>query len=165
MAIIRYEGELGKDCTLSNILKQYDYIAYIDGGCFPKNPGGTAVSKFILFDHTGSTLQKKHSESNILGSGSAFSNNVAEWGALIALLDYIKGNMFFSTSPNNQLSILVKSDSMMLVQQVLGEFKIKTGLYKESALLGIEKWEELKSKFRLDIVHIPREENLAHGVK
>jgi len=139
MAIITVTGYLDQGMTLTGTAKdfmeeKYNYVAYIDGSCAPKNPGGTAVSKFILFDHTGPTLQKKHSESNVLGSGPQFSNNVAEWGALISLLDYIKGNMPFFTLPRSQLSILVKSDSMMLVQQVLGEFQVKTGLYKESAI-------------------------------
>jgi len=172
MVVIRYEGIQNQGMTLTggldkmamDVTEKYDYVAYIDGSCAPKNPGGTAVSKFHLLDCFGGQLQTKHIESNILGSGPQFSNNVAEWGALISLLDYIKGNMFLSPSLSNQLSVLVKSDSMMLVQQVLGEFQVKGGLYKEVALLGLEKWKELKSRVKLDIVYIPREENLAHDV-
>jgi hypothetical protein len=53
---------------------------------------------------------------------------------------------------------------MLVVNQINGDFKIKNGLYRESALLANEKWQELETQLKLRIVYIPREENQAHDV-
>lgn len=132
------------------------YTAYIDGSCAPVNPGGTAVAKFLVQDNTGRYI---HSESNIIGTGLGMSNNVAEYCALIALLDWLKTH-----EPSKITSLTVLSDSNLVVNQINGDFKIKNGLYKESALLANEKWQELETQLKLRIIYIPREENQAHDV-
>jgi ribonuclease HI len=133
------------------------YTAFIDGSCAPVNPGGTAISKFIVLDPTGRYI---HSESNIIGTGKNMSNNVAEYCALISLLDWV--NLY---GPEKLLSLVIQSDSNLVVNQINGDFKIKKGLYRESALLANEKWQELETQLKLRIVYIPREENQAHDVK
>jgi len=132
------------------------YTAYIDGGCAPVNPGGTAIAKFLIKSPAGMYV---HSESNVIGKGPGMSNNVAEYCALIALLDWVKNH-----EPGKILSLTILSDSMLVVNQINGDFKIKNGLYRESALLANEKWQELETQLKLRIIHIPREENQAHDV-
>jgi len=133
-----------------------EYQAYIDGSCSPVNPGGTAVAKFLVKSPEGKTF---HSESNIIGTGPRMSNNVAEYCALIALLDWLK-----LYGPDKVLFLVIFSDSNLVVNQINGDFKIKNGLYRESALLANEKWQELETQLKLRIVYIPREENQAHDV-
>ena len=133
-----------------------EYVAYLDGSCSPVNPGGTAVSKFVVFDPAGRHL---HSESNVIGTGPDMSNNVAEYCALIALLDWIK-----TYGPGKLGLLVIRSDSNLIVNQISKDFKIKKGLYRESALLANEKWQELETQLKLRIVWVPREENQAHDV-
>ena len=133
-----------------------DFTAYIDGGCSPTNPGGTAVAKFLIKDPTGRYL---HSENNVIGTGPRMSNNVAEYCALIALLDWVK-----RYGPEKILSLVILSDSTLVVNQINGDFKIKNGLYRESALLANEKWQEMETQLKLRLVYITREENQAHEV-
>lgn len=138
------------------------YTAYIDGGCAPVNPGGTAVAKFLVKSPTGIYV---HSESNIIGKGPGMSNNVAEYCALIALLDWVKVHRLDKDGPDKMLLLTILSDSNLVVNQINGDFKIKKGLYREAALLANEKWQELETQLKLRIIYIPREENQAHDVK
>lgn len=138
------------------------YKAYIDGSCAPFNPGGTAVSKFILSDYMGILVSK---ERNVIGTGPQMSNNVAEYCALIALLEYVKKNIINGPVYTPDKSLVIYSDSTLVVHQINDDAKIKNGLYKEAALLAKERWQELETKIKLRIVYIPRGQNFAHNIK
>ena len=65
------------------------------------------------------------------------SNNVAEYAALIALLEW-----FIEQELCNQ-EIMVKGDSMLVINQMFGTWKIKNGLYAPLA----KKARDLLSRF------------------
>jgi ribonuclease HI len=132
-----------------------EFTAYIDGSCAPVNPGGTAVSKFLVLDNG----KRIFSESLVIGSGPGMSNNLAEYAALVALLDWITR---FGSEHIQKMTIFC--DSSLVVNQMVGSFRVKTGLYKETYKLAVEKWSPLVGKCGLKLVYIPRGENKAHGI-
>ncbi len=94
--------------------------AYIDGGCAPINPGGIGAWGIVLY-RDGEELW---TEGKVCGKGPQMSNNVAEYYALLALLDWCEK---FGIPKDETVEIL--SDSMLLVQQMSGKWGIKKGLY------------------------------------
>lgn len=121
-------------------------IAYIDGLCEPKNPGGIASYGLVIY----SGSNKIHEDAKVIGEGRAVSNNVAEYSALVALLQYLIHN-------NIEREVLVRSDSELVINQMLGMAEVKDGLY-------VEKWYESRQlmkdvKAKLQFEWIPRKEN------
>lgn len=84
-------------------------VAYIDGGA-RGNPGPAGFG--VRVEDADGTLIEEFAES--IGVAT---NNVAEYRALIAALEWAKGHGY------DQLH--VRSDSLLLVQQMLGNFKVK----------------------------------------
>jgi ribonuclease HI len=83
--------------------------AYIDGGA-RGNPGPAGYGVRIE-DAGGQLLAELHG-----GLGVA-TNNVAEYNGLLAALDWAKAH--------GHRALHVKSDSLLLVQQMRGQFKVK----------------------------------------
>jgi len=84
-------------------------VAYIDGGA-RGNPGPAGFG--VRVEQADGTLVEEFSES--IGTAT---NNVAEYRALLAALEWAK---------RRELSALhVRSDSLLLVQQMLGNYKVK----------------------------------------
>jgi len=94
--------------------------AWIDGACEPVNPGGTASYGVVVKQRNEIILR----EAGVVGSGAKMSNNVAEYCAVIALLEWCKTN-------NISSRITVHSDSRLLIKQMSGKWKTKKpkGLY------------------------------------
>jgi probable phosphoglycerate mutase len=86
-----------------------DIVAYIDGGA-RGNPGPAGFG--VRIEQPDGTLVEELAES--IGVAT---NNVAEYRALLAALDWAKrhGCTF----------VHVRSDSLLLVQQMLGNYKVK----------------------------------------
>jgi ribonuclease HI len=84
-------------------------IAYIDGGA-RGNPGPAGFG--VRIEQPDGTLVEEFSES--IGTAT---NNVAEYRGLIAALDWAK--------THGVRELHVRSDSLLLVQQMLGRFKVK----------------------------------------
>jgi ribonuclease HI len=84
-------------------------VAYIDGGA-RGNPGPAGYG--VRIESADGTLVEEFGDS--IGVAT---NNVAEYRALIAALDWAR------TRGLKQLH--VRSDSLLLVQQMLGRFKVK----------------------------------------
>jgi ribonuclease HI len=76
--------------------------------------------------------------SKINGQGSKMSNNVAEYAALIAVLEW------FIEQESLEAEILVKGDSQLVINQMFRTWKIKEGLYIELA----HRARELLSRFK-----------------
>jgi ribonuclease HI len=121
---------------------------YIDGLCQPVNPGGIACYAFIVKSN-GTTIYSDYGV-----AGRPFSvdstNNVAEYTALAKALEWLITNSLFLDK------VEIKSDSQLLVNQLMGKYKAKANrivpLYQKAVLL--------KSKFpNVQIKWIPREEN------
>ena len=84
-------------------------IAYIDGGA-RGNPGPAGFG--VRIERADGRLVEEFCES--IGIAT---NNVAEYRALIAALEWAKHH--------GERTLHVRSDSLLLVQQMLGRFKVK----------------------------------------
>lgn len=92
-----------------------DLLLYFDGGCFP-NPGGRGNWAFIVKESDGS---EHFSDRGDLPAGPTTTNNVAEWTALVAGLEWL------AKRPTEYGGVTVRGDSRMVIQQALGEWKVK----------------------------------------
>jgi len=117
-----------------------DSIIYVDGAS-RGNPGEASYG-FLILDRSGQII---HQESGCIGVAT---NNVAEYRALIRALEEAR--------ERGILSIEIRSDSQLLVRQLLGEYKVRA-----PNLIGLhERCKNLLRSFRwYKIRHIPREEN------
>ena len=121
---------------------------YIDGLCQPINPGGIACYAFLVKSN-GKTI---YSEYGVVGKPFSIesTNNVAEYTALAKALEWLITNNLFSDK------VEIKSDSQLLVNHLLGKYKVKARriipLY-ETAILLKEKFPDVQIKW------IPREKN------
>ena len=84
-------------------------VAYIDGGA-RGNPGPAGFG--VRIEEADGTLVEEFAES--IGTAT---NNVAEYSALLAALEWARRH------GRDQLH--VRSDSLLLVQQMLGNYKVK----------------------------------------
>jgi ribonuclease HI len=103
-----------------------DIVAYIDGGA-RGNPGPAGFG--VRIEHADGTLVEEFCES--IGVAT---NNVAEYRALLAALEWAKRHGI--------TSVHVRSDSLLLVQQMLGNYRVKheglRPLYAKARLMAVE---------------------------
>ena len=118
-------------------------VAYIDGGA-RGNPGPAGFG--VRIEHQDGTLIEEFAES--IGTAT---NNVAEYSALLAALEW--------TRRHGRHQLHVRSDSLLLVQQMLGNYKVKhpglQPLHAKARLLAHEIG-------RVTFEHVRRERN-AHA--
>ena len=86
-----------------------EIVAYIDGGA-RGNPGPAGYG--VRIEQADGTLIEEFHDS--IGVAT---NNVAEYRGLLAALEWARGH--------GQKNVRVRSDSLLLVQQMLGRFKVK----------------------------------------
>jgi ribonuclease HI len=100
--------------------------AYIDGGA-RGNPGPAGYG-VVIQDAGGATVAELHG-----GLGVA-TNNVAEYNGLLAALRWAKAH--------GHATVHIKSDSLLLVEQMRGRFKVKhpglQPLHAKATLLAYE---------------------------
>lgn len=114
--------------------------AYIDGAS-RGNPGPASVGVFVI-DDAGNTL-KEHGRT--LGTAT---NNVAEYTAFLDALRIAKDL--------GATEFFVHSDSLLLVKQISGEYRVKNAplkALKAQALLLMKGFKAVR------LVHVPRERN------
>jgi ribonuclease HI len=122
------------------VLFEPDFVVNIDGAS-RGNPGEASYG-FVIQDRTGKVL---HKGSDTIGKTT---NNVAEYTALIRALEF--------ALKRNIRSLEIRSDSLLLVNQMRGEFKIRSAPLAELA----EECRKLLAKLDwFEIRHVPREEN------
>jgi probable phosphoglycerate mutase len=101
-------------------------VAYIDGGA-RGNPGPAGFG--VRLEQVDGTLIEEFAES--IGTAT---NNVAEYSALLAALEWAKRH--------GHTQLHVRSDSLLLVQQMLGNYKVKNAglqpLHAKARLLARE---------------------------
>ena len=101
-------------------------IAYIDGGA-RGNPGPAAFG--VRIEQPDGTLVEE-----FCASIGVATNNVAEYRGLIAALEWARGR--------GVTALRVRSDSLLLVQQMLGNFRVKHAglqpLHAQARLLAHE---------------------------
>jgi ribonuclease HI len=123
---------------------------YFDGLCEPKNPGGIACYGWLI-TRASATLVSGH---GVATSGPGATNNVAEYAALIAGLEAL-GQMNIS-------QVTVKGDSQLVINQVNGEWTVRSPniipLYQKAIGL-VERLVE--QGYELRFIWVPREQNTA----
>jgi ribonuclease HI len=118
---------------------------WIDGSCAPINPGGTGSIGYIIKENKEIITQC----SKVVGKGKEMTTNVAEYLALINALNDVK------TLGLENANIIVKSDSQLIVYQIIGENKIKASSLKPYYRQAMNLVVSLDAKLKW----IPREEN------
>ena len=114
--------------------------AFFDGGA-RQNPGPAGYGVFIVDDHD-TVLAELH------GSLGIATNNIAEYRGLIAALQW--------AVDNNVTEITIKGDSLLIIEQMRGNYKVKNEglkpLHMQARMLVMQVG---NVKFQ----HVPREQN------
>ena len=114
--------------------------AYFDGGA-RKNPGPAGYGVHIV-DDQGTVLAELH------GSLGISTNNIAEYRGLIAALQW--------AVDNNVTQLTVKGDSLLIIEQMRGNYKVKheglKPLYLQARMLVMQIGD-------VRFAHVPREQN------
>lgn len=114
--------------------------AFIDGGA-RKNPGPAGWGAYIV-STDGAVVAELH------GALGIATNNVAEYYGLIGALEW--------ATANGVTRLDIKADSLLLVEQMLGNYKVKNEglkpLHAKARLLAARLG-------RVTYTHIPREQN------
>lgn len=108
------------------------HTVYFDGACGPNNPGGNIGLGFHL-NYQGKEIHAYNKfiprtdfEKHPTKRGYLTSNNLAEYLALEEALKYCLENKI--------TALKVYGDSNLVIKQMIGEFGIKSGIYKKVAL-------------------------------
>jgi ribonuclease HI len=121
-----------------------ELVIYCDGGS-RGNPGPAAIGAVVL-DPSTDPPTRVATVSERIGETT---NNVAEYRALIAGLE--------AAAPFRAARVCVRADSMLVVQQLRGEWKVRQShlrpLYDEARAL-------LRTYQSIDIAHVPRSKNV-----
>jgi ribonuclease HI len=115
--------------------------AFIDGSCFG-NPGEAGYG-FVIQDEDGRIIEK---HGRYIGRAT---NNVAEYRALLGCLEWAR--------EHHVRSLTVFSDSLLLVQQVMGRYRVKEPRLKTLHNEVMESLKTLGGSFRIS--HLDREDN------
>ena len=118
--------------------------AWFDGACEPNNPGGhTSCASLLMVDG-----QVVHKSGRYIGYGPLMSNNVAEYcGFIDAILEV-------RLLPGRAI---VRGDSKLVINQLLGVWAAKAGLYLPYYQQAAELF--ASERDRVALAWIPREEN------
>lgn len=122
-------------------------IIYTDGGA-KGNPGPGAIG-VVFCNEKGDTIKEY---SKFLGEN--FTNNEAEYKAAIFALKKFKA--LFGKRIAKESKIELRSDSELLVRQLLGQWKV---LDSKIQLLFLELWNLIKDFGKVKFKLIPREKN------
>lgn len=124
--------------------------AFFDGCCEPKNPGGVAAYGAVIFRDGHRMWEQSEIFYPKKGREEGTSNNLAEYSGFKAILDYLLASGL-------QLEpIEIFGDSNLVIQQMFGRWKIRSGYYVPVALAC----RKLLSQFpSIRGQWIPREEN------
>jgi len=95
--------------------------------------------------------EKEHSDCSFVPANPKNTNNIAEYSAFMMILNLLKSKV------DSRIEIF--GDSMLVVKQMNGEWKMKSGAYMEYALMASIALSELKLKNEVIINWIPREQN------
>jgi ribonuclease HI len=119
----RKNKRIKKTTTIANAL----YKAYFDGSCGPKNPGGTAAYGAVIYRGTEHIWLCSEVYCPPPGKERETSNNLAEYLGLIAILEQCL-HIGAQHEP-----IMVYGDSNLVINQMVGRWKIREGIYEPFA--------------------------------
>lgn len=118
---------------------------WFDGCCEPVNPGGHAAYGIHM-----KKGDKEYKTAGYVGHGEGISNNVAEYSGIIRILEILTQKNLLDEQ------ITIHGDSMLVIQQMSGNWKLKKGAYIPYA----QKARDLAKNFpNITYKWIPREEN------
>jgi ribonuclease HI len=122
------------------------YSIWFDGSCLPTNPSYETIGAFVVRNEKNERVfdGRRHEKHMILTS-----NNYAEYCGLILALEWLSENPFKEA--------LIFGDSLLVIKQMRGAWKIKNGMYLEAARYAQKLLFNLQN-VKLDWV--PREQNL-----
>lgn len=100
-------------------------------------------------------MKELYRESKVVAEGPTASNNVAEYSGLLSALAWLKDKGLAREK------IQCFGDSNLVVQQMMGNWKIKKGLYK---LYAFRCQELIRTFPNISVSWIPREKNIADEV-
>jgi ribonuclease HI len=124
-------------------MKKVKYFkCYFDGACEPKNPGGALGIGYCINEFNGSDYVAPDVDN---------SNNVAEYLAFRKVID--------SLQDKRGCKIEIFGDSMLVIMQMTGKWKIKNGMYKDIALRTLPLFKQLQQLNDVTLKWIPRELN------
>jgi ribonuclease HI len=120
------------------------YVINIDGGT-RGNPGPSALGVVIHTPNKGKVEIAEFIENA--------TNNEAEYSALIRALEWLRDNKVTG-------NVLIQSDSMLIVNQVAGTWQVKQESLMGHWALAYGLYTEVADMVaKLQLVHVPREEN------
>jgi ribonuclease HI len=126
------------------------YVAYFDGACGPANPGGTAAYGAVIVQEGQRIWECRELFHPAQGKERETSNNLAEYCGLIAVLEHL-----LALGAQHE-PIMVYGDSKLVIEQMLGHWKIRAGIYTpyaRKALALCRTFTHLRGQW------IPREQN------
>jgi ribonuclease HI len=135
----------------NKLSSEFDIKINFDGSCGPKNPGGDIGIAFIIEDKFGNVSYSYNEQISSKEFNYCTSSNLAEYLSLLIGLNYIYENYSIKG-----LKILVQGDSALVINQLLGYWRIKEGYYKEIAtrvFIIINKFEYI------NFMWVPRDKN------
>jgi ribonuclease HI len=123
---------------------------FFDGACEPINPGGTAAYGAVIIKDGHRIWEQSKIFYPKKGCEKETSNNLAKYSGFKAILDYLLASGL-------QLEpIEILGDSNLLIQQMFGRWKIRSGYYVPIALACrdlLKQFPQIRGQW------IPREEN------
>jgi ribonuclease HI len=112
------ESTMLTDNTHGRIADHPKLLLQVDGGCEPKNPGGTATAGWVFYDPNKPTIILAEGCEVVQDGGPLATNNYGEYNALVLALKWL-------TQQNWRGELDAKADSKLLVEQVCGRWKCK----------------------------------------
>lgn len=98
-------------------MPEWDYTIVFDGGS--KGNPGLGYGSYEVATRTGGRKQKR------LEFGDRITNNEAEYLTLIAALEDVAATIERHGRQPSEFGVLVRGDSQLVVQQVLGRWKVR----------------------------------------
>lgn len=123
------------------------YVLHFDGGCCPKNPGGTAIGSWVAYDKNNQIfLEGAKAECE----GETATNNIAEWAGLMYGLEALK------EKTNGNCIVHIKGDSQLVIHQLNGVYQVR----KDTLKPYYKKCHEILKSFDMwKATHVKRELN------
>lgn len=119
---------------------------FCDGLCEPRNPGGTACYGWAAYRDE----KKLHEDYAVVCSGPEATNNVAEYSAVIAALEWLITNGYSGEK------VAICSDSQLCIYQLDGSYAVRSPRVRPL----YEKAKRLSARFRsISFRWVPREKN------
>lgn len=132
-------------------------ILYADGLCEPRNPGGVAAGGWRLVDGDG---QELNSGLRVFCEGPGATNNVAEYGALIAGLEWLASRAELLHG-EGYITLSVRSDSQLAIYQTAGRWscnKPHLAKLRDDARRVLQTIKD--AGFICSLAWVPREQNV-----